>query len=155
MINLKIKNHNYYKEDIFLNDIDNYKNNNFNKNRLFEYLNDSEYFRTTFIKYSFSFKYKIIKMEYNIGFYDVKNNLILPSNLALNKNINIICNIIINNNKSIDSLANIYNNKYFKCIEFCIINENIKFGIKIYMINQSKKFLTFHFFTEKIFNFKI
>jgi len=156
LINLIIKNYNYYKEDIFLNDIDNYKINNFmdfNKDSLLEYLNESEYFRITFIKYSFSFKYKIIKMEYNIGFYNVKNNLILPSNLALKKNINIICNIIISNNKSIDSLANIYKNKYFKCIEFCIINENIKFGIKINMINQNKKYLIIHFFTEKIFNY--
>ena len=85
LINLIIKNHIYYKEDIFLKDIDNYKDNNFmgfNKDSLFEYLNESEYFRITFIKYSFSFKHKIIKMEYNIGFYDVNNNLILPPNLA-------------------------------------------------------------------------
>ena len=36
----------------------------------------------------------------------------------------------------INSLPNIYQNKYYECIEFININEKIKFGIKIY---QSKE----------------
>ena len=85
MIILKIKKNNYYKEELLLNDIDKYNNNNlmdFNKDCLLEYLNNSEYLRITFINYKFSFKYKIIKIEYYIGFYDLMNNLILPSNLT-------------------------------------------------------------------------
>ena len=150
------KNQNDYKEDLLLNEIVNCKDNdlmNFNKNCLFKYLNDSEYFRITFIKYSFSFKYNIIKIEYNLGFYDINDKLILPSSLPQNKNFEIICNILINDKESIDSLANIYKNKYFNCIEFCLINENIKFGIKIYQIKQKKNYLSVYYFTDKIFNF--
>ena len=150
------KNYINYNEKPIINNINNVNKKNkldFNKNCLYEYLNNSEYFRITFMKYSFSFKYKMIKMEYNIGFYDKNNSLILPSNLALYKNLHIICNIITKDKKSIDSLANIYKNKYFNCIEFCKINENIKFGIKIYQINEKIKYLSIYFFTEKIFSF--
>ena len=158
MIISNIKNYNdynYYNEKPIINDIINFNKNKiyFNKYCLYEYLNNSEHFRINFMKYSFSFKYKMIKMEYNVGFYDKNNSLIPPSNLALYKNLHIICNIITKDNKSIDSLAYIYKNKYFNCIEFCKINENIKFGIKIYQINKKIEYLAIYFFTEKIFSY--
>ena len=139
MMASKLKNYTYNNKQLFFNN---------------EYLNNSEYFKITFMKYSFSFKYKMIKIEYNIGFFDKNNNLILPSGLTLYKNLHIICNIIIKDNKSINSLANIYKNKYYNCIEFCNINEKIQFGIVIYRLNKNIEYTTINFFNEKIFNFK-
>ena len=69
---------------------------------------------------------------------------------------NIICNIRIGNNKYIDSIANIKNNKFFQCNEFFNINEKIRFGIKICFINEEKKeeFQNFYFSTNQQ-NYKI
>ena len=126
----------------------------FNKDCLIDYLNNSESIKLAFFNYSFSFKFQMIKIQYNIGFYNKNNNLILPSNLALYNDLHIICSIEFKNN-SIDSLANIYKNKYFNCIEYFKINENIKFGIKIYknIINKYTQYLTIFFFTEKIISY--
>ena len=121
----------------------------FKKHFLLEYLNNSEFFKIIHVQYSFSFKFKKMKVEYNFGFYDKNNNIILPSDLALYNNLHVFCNIQIKNN-SIDSLSNIYKNKFYNCIEFCEINENIKFGIKI---KYNKQFSKIHYFTEKIFTY--
>ena len=131
---------------------------------LFNYFNNSTikdiYFNSTYIKYYYSFHFSMIKIEYSIGFYE-KNNLLLPSNFSLLKKMNVICHFqIIDNNKYIDSIANINNNKYFKCIEFFNMNEKIKFGIKIWLINEDKKkkFKNFYFSSNrqnyKIFKYK-
>ena len=135
-----------------------------NKYFLFNYFNNTTikdiYFNSTYIKYYYSFHFSMIKIEYSIGFYE-KNNLLLPSNFSLLKKMNVICHFqIINNNKYIDSIANINNNKYFKCIEFFNMNEKIKFGIKIWLINEDKKkkFKNFYFSSNrqnyKIFKYK-
>ena len=87
--------------------------------------------------YSYSFKFNMIKIEYSIGLYDEKENLISPTDASLYYNISLLCNIIIEYyNISIDSLANIKRNKYFNCIEFYNINEKITLGIKIIIINN-------------------
>ena len=153
IINEYIHNEDFYLKNLYL--FNNNNNFEFNKNFLIEYLNNSENFKLTYLNYSFSFKFQMIKVEYNIGFYDKNNNLILPSNLALYNDLHIICSISFKNN-SIDSLANIYKNKYFNCIEFFKINEKIKFGIKIYKENEiinKSKYLAIIFFTEKIFSY--
>ena len=135
-----------------------------NKYFLFNYFNNTTikdiYFNSTYIKYYYSFHFSMIKIEYSIGFYE-KNNLLLPSNFSLLKKMNVICHFqIIDNNKYIDSIANINNNKYFKCIEFFNMNEKIKFGIKIWLINEDKKkkFKNFYFSSNrqnyKIFKYK-
>ena len=54
----------------------------YNKYYLFKLIKNYEdknhYFNITYFDYSYSFKYNIIKIEYNIGgFYDKKNNLII------------------------------------------------------------------------------
>ena len=87
---------------------------------------------TLFSDYLFSFKYNIVQLEYKFKLYEYDNKIISPSEF-LNININFICSIkILNNNIVINSLANIYENKYFKCIEYYKIFEKINFGIKIY-----------------------
>ena len=102
----------FYIGEFYLKNLNIFNNNNFiefNNNSLKEYLNNYENFKLTFMNYYFSFKYQMIIVQYNIGFYDKNNKLILPSNLALYNDLHIICSIAFKN-KSIDSLANIYKN---------------------------------------------
>ena len=92
---------------------------------------------------------KIVKVEYRIGFYNDNDDLIHPSDLTLYNKLHIVCHYNENNNH-IYSLANIYNNKYFKCLEFFSLHQKVKFGINIlkhHKIYNSKKIF---FFLTKI-----
>ena len=84
--------------------------------------------------------------------------MIFPSDLPLYNNLHIICVIeIINKNIIISSLPNIYQNKYYECIEFINIKEKIKFGIKIYQSKEKEENMEDFkkvFFLEKLFNYK-
>ena len=146
---------NYINEKTLIkNNIDFNVNNliSYNKYYIDKYLKYFGYFNVTHIDYFFSFKYNIAKVEYRIGFYDNNNNIIIPSDLSLYNNLLIICHIKPNNDYfSIDSLPNIYQNKYFSCIEFFNLNEKINFGIKIYQINESIASSNILFFREKGF----
>ena len=119
-------------------------------------------------RYCYSFKYNIVKLDYSIGFYDEEENLISPTDISLYYNKSILCNILIEYNINIDSLANIKSNKYFNCVEFYKMNEEIAVGIKIYNIAENNinnyillftnKFLNYniiYFNVDKIFNFLI
>ena len=104
-INLKIK-----KDKLFNNNIFKISNVTYFINNLFFYIVD--------IKYSFSLKIGKIKIQYYIAIFDDNKNLIQPSDFILYKGLHIICHMtIINNNINIDSIANIYENKYFSCVE--------------------------------------
>ena len=140
----------------------NYENNNLlNKTYLnFNYLsfgdNKIYYFKIINARYCYSLKYKITKFEYNIGFYDKKEDLISPSDLSIKKNISLICNIEIKYyNISIDSLAGIKKNNYFNCIDYFNISEIVTFGIKLYDIIESKALKYTQLFTSNIFNYTI
>ena len=85
-----------------------------------------------FYNYSFSFKFNITKIEYFFDFYDNKNKLILPPDMTLYNHLHISCYINENNRFYIHSLAEIFENKYFSCIEFINLNETVKFGINIF-----------------------
>lgn len=101
------------------------------------------------IFFCFSLKFNIVKIEYEIGFYENKS-LILPSDLILNYNLSIICHMIIkNNNIEMNSLPNIYQNKYLKCIEIFKIDEKIDFGIKLYRTNETSFFSIIYLFNNK------
>ena len=89
-----------------------------------------------------------MKVEYYIGLYDENNNIIKPSEISLYNNLSIICTIVLEIDNNINSLANIYKDKYYYCIEFCKINETIKFGITIY---GTRKNCCFILFSDKIF----
>ena len=85
--------------------------------------------------------------------------VIIPTDLLSYNNINIFCSIEKKKNIEIYSLANIYGNKYFKCIEFININEEIKFGFKI-IYNKKEKLKnieynsnSFFLFNEKLINY--
>lgn len=125
----------------------------YNKFYINKYLNNYIFFNVTYPKYSFSLKYNIAKVEYNITFYDEYNQLFFPSDLMLYNDFHIICYIKINNTShSVNSLANIYN-KYFNCIEFYNLNEIINFGIKVYHKNENIYYSNFFFFFENDFNY--
>ena len=102
-----------------------------------------KYFEISLKNYSFSFIYKKVKIEYNICFFDKNNNIIPPSYLFFN-NLQLMCHIQ-NQNITIDSLSNIYPNKYFYCIEFFNTTENIQIGIVIYRSNEKLKNYDFFF----------
>ena len=113
---------------------------------------DELYFRVSPLKYSFSYKYNIIEVEFIIGFYDKNNNPIIPSNLALYNDLHIICHNKFKYNATINTLPDIYQNEYFKCLDYFKIKENIKIGIEIF-INE-KKYIKIYFFSHKNINFK-
>ena len=118
------------------------------------YINSYIYFYVTNFNYSMSFKYNIAKIKYNIAFYDSNNNIIFPTEVILNNNLRIFCHINIkNNNISVYSLANINNNKFFSCIEFFNINENISFGIKINHINLESNYYNVYLNLENNLNY--
>jgi len=119
--------------------------------------NNLDFFRLFDIKYLYSFKYNIIKVEYNIEFYESDKNLILPSDLTLYKNLHIFCHIesntLNNSNIIINSYPDIIENKHFKCIEYFNIYENIKYGIQIFEINEDGESINNlkYFFSGEIF----
>ena len=133
-------------------------NNNYNliplnKYYINNFLKKYIYFNITNVKYSFSLKYNIAKIEYNITFYDENDNIIFPSDLLLYSNFRVICNINVNNtNYNIYSLANIYN-KCFSCVEFSNLNEIIYFGIKIHIINENINYSKFYFILKTKLNY--
>lgn len=104
--------------------------------------------------YSFSLKFKIAKLEYNIEFYDTKNNSIIPSYLTRYHNFHILC--IMNDkttNISIFSIPTIDKNQYFKCIEYFHLNEKIEFGISLYIINNYIEYFNKFFFKNELINY--
>ena len=126
-----------------------------NKNFLSDYFKNIDYkndlnFNITTINYSIDSNKNNIKVEYLINFFDKDNNLVTPSDLTLYNKLHILCNLnIINNNINIISLANIYENKYYKCIEFFNKNDKIKFGIKIYKNDKNLEYCIINMFSYK------
>jgi CDP-glycerol glycerophosphotransferase (TagB/SpsB family) len=110
------------------------------------------------ISYIINHRLNIIQVEYNISFYHKNHTSIIPSDLSLNYNLHLICHFKkIYSNLSVDSLAFIQQNKYFKCIEYININEKINFGIVLYELNDSNSCINFthYFFDDSSFNYKI
>ena len=131
-----------------------------NENNLLKYYNYFEnifeYFNVINIKFIYSYKYKLIKVEYKIQFFDRYKYLILPSDLTLYKKIQIFCHLeIINSKLKINSLANIIDNKFFKCTEFYNINEKINMGFILYQNlddKDIKKYYYLYYISKEIFN---
>ena len=154
---------------LFKNNKRNYCINKINDNslsiheyHLFEYFKNHKekkfFFNLINIKYNYSLKFNLLKVIFNIKFFDENKNLISPSDLTLYYNVNIICIMkIINNNIQINSLPNIYLNKYFECVEFFQIKEEVEIGIKIEekeVKNHKMKEYLLLFFSKSLFNFK-
>ena len=118
------------------------------------------YFKLYNFSYIFNIRFNIIRVEYNILFYYKNFSLIAPSDLSLKYDLHLICHIYdIKSNISIDSLSFIDSNKYFKCIEYVNLNEEINFGIIIYKtkniaFNETLSInYTEYFFSNSIFNY--
>jgi len=114
--------------------------------------------KITYLDYSYSLLYRIAEVNYCINFYDEYNNSIIPSKLTL-FNFHIICYMNSKRNENnFETFANIYENKYFCCLEYFNIGEKIEFGIKVYNSNISYderyEDLKFFFFKDNIFHFK-
>ena len=124
------KTHNYSLKNIFKN---------------IEIQNDIFFNFTNIILFS-SYKFNVSELNFNITFFDNKNELIKPSELTLFYKLHIVCYAKIENKIYIESLANIFQNKELNCIEYFNIKQKISFGIKIYneefesvIINSSLK----------------
>ena len=136
----------------------NNKTNNVNNLlNYYNYLEDIfEYFKIIDIKFIYSNKYKLIKLEYKIQFFDRYKYLILPSDLTLYKKMHIFCHLeIINSKLKINSLANIIEDKFFKCTEFYNINEKINMGFILYQNiddKDSEKYYSLNYISKEIFN---
>ena len=150
-----LKNNSIYNYNLIKNRIVNNHYNLIPSNKFYinNYLKNYLFFNVTYLKYSFSLKYNIAKIEYNITFYDENENIIYPSDLLLYSDFRIICNININNtNSNIYSLADIYNT-CFSCVEFFNLNEDIKIGINIYNINENINYLKSYLILDNICNY--
>lgn len=114
------------------------------------------YFNINKINYSFSKKFGLIEVKYFINFRDNNYNNIKPSNILSFYKMNILCNIYISEtNKNIYSIANIYENRYFFCVEYIKIEDKANFGIMIYKINNTNEEIEYYqqfFFSDEIFN---
>lgn len=114
------------------------------------------YFKIVNLSYILNFRFNIIQVEYLIQFHHENYSLIIPSDLSLNYDLHLICHMnMIDLDSSIDSLAFIYLNKYFKCIEYINIKEKINFGIIIYEFKNSTSCtnITQYLFDDEIFNY--
>ena len=117
-------------------------------------IKDYDYFNITYMNYDFSVKYNIARIEYNLQFFDKNDNYITPSDLALYKDIQVICMLEINNAESIIfTFPNIIDNKFFQCVEYFGTNEKISVGIKLYQNTDFIKSYPIRFVTEEKFNF--
>ena len=126
----------------------NYNNNVFNENNIFYNLSN--------FSYIFNFRFNIIQVEYKILFYHKNFSIITPSDLSLYYDLHLICHInIIESNLNIDSIASIYLNKYFHCIEYINIDEKVKFGIKLYKPKNGVSCINYtqYFFNDNVFNY--
>jgi len=136
----------------FLISFDKYINSSFhNQFYLSGFKEFDLFFNISLVKYCFSFKFKLVEIEYNLYFYNRNEQLIIPSDLALYYDLHIFCHSKKKFNIYLDSIANIYKNKYFNCIEYFQLNEKIKLGIKIY--NYYKKNITLYFLDNNIINY--
>ena len=135
------------KSDGQLNLKENYNNltfyNDFNININSNFKKDFfKYFKIYNVNYFLSLKFKLVKIEYIIAIYKNDNNLIIPSDLFLYYNLNVICIIEkIKSKNIIYSLAKVYKNKYYQCTEFFNITEKIKIGIKLFKYNEKDEII--------------
>ena len=140
--------------------IDGYHNfDNFHENKFSTFIKNVRnipniLLTVTKINYYYSKEYNLIQIIYYIKITDIFA-LLKPSDLTLLYDLHMLCNIHISeNNENLYSIPNIYKNKLFFCVENIHFNDNVKFGIKIYKINENEEIESyeFFFFTQNIIN---
>ena len=141
-INFFHSNINYISQSYYINQF-NYENKN-----------SSLIFNIFLLNYSFSYKFHMAKISFNIAFYNQNKELIIPSDITLYYKLHILCQSNeIGSNIFVKSIANIYQNKYYNCIEYFNINERIKLGILIYKMNKYFEYNEYYLFTNNIFDY--
>ena len=148
----------YLYKKIPLNYINNNLNSIFNYNYNFKLNYEKEIinlkFKISLINYSYSYKFHMARISYNLAFYNDKNNIIIPSDLTFLYKLHIICiSNEINSNIVVKSIANIYENKYYNCIEYFNINEKMSFGIIIYKIDKYFEYNEYYLLINSILDF--
>jgi len=132
----------FFNENINLDKNDlklKFYNYNHSFNNFVKIKEDCIYFKISELKYFYSFKFNLVQIEYKFTFHNNNNDLISQSELSFYKNIQIICNIEILNSKIINSISDIYQDKYFRCIEYFKLNEKIRIGIIIVQKNDNEE----------------
>ena len=133
--------YNYKLNESFIEEYDEIENeNNFN----FSY-------KMTDFKYTFSKRFSIVEVKYNVTLYDNKT-LIKPSDIKRLYDCHFFCYMKnLNSQNTIYSLANINQNRDFYCIEYLNINEKVEFG---FIIQKNKLSYDFIFlFSDKIIDY--
>lgn len=145
---------NFQQNNNINNKIINFKNYSIYSFRKNSTVNTNLFVSVTNITYSYSKKYELVEVKYFIKFINDKKDLIKPSDITFVYNMHILCDIYIyDNQENIYSLANIYNNQLFFCVEYMKINEPINFGIKIYSYDEGLdqiKTNNYFSFTDKL-----
>ena len=124
-------------------------------NNTYEFFNPEKlYYKIDLISYSFSYQFNIIRLEYNIAFFDEKKNLIIPSFLTLLYKLHIFCQTIkSNSNIGFKYIANILKNKFYNCIEFSKINQSFIYGMSIYKTNKYTEYFTKYYFNNNLIDY--
>ena len=146
--NEKIYNINNNSMILVQNTTDNTNNSNINKSELIHFIRyesvffnsfdlfkiaRKKYFNIISLNYSFSTKFKLVKLEYILGLYDQNQTLLIPSDLSLYNELHFSCFLETEKyKKTVNTLPDIYLGKYLKCTEIFYYGENIKFGLTMY-----------------------
>ena len=143
-----------YKNNSIIVDNKNINNKNINCIfRVFRVDNFSIFFNLTSMNYSFSYKFGKVEFEYYFLFYDNENNFIFPSDLALYYDLHVFC-VSKKKNITLQSIGNIYLNKYFNCLEYIDFSMPTKFGLNIcYYSSNSSNCTLFDLFDSQYFDY--
>ena len=97
------------------------------------------------INYIYSEEFNLIEVTYYINLFDLKFNLIKPSNFSLLYNTGLLCNLYnVEINENIYSFPHIYENRCYFCIEYIKLSDKAKFGVVFYKINELNEKVEYH-----------
>ena len=139
-----------YKK-IYINPYDKAINNNIiNKLESLRVSDLNFFFKLTSINYCFSYKFDKVELEYYFLLFDSENRLIIPSNLSFYYNLHIFCTLK-KRKVNLQSITDIYQDKYFNCLEYFELNQSTKIGFEI--CDESSKCVIVNLFDSKNFDF--
>ena len=144
---IKFNSNNYYEDDGLVT------YNRYYINNYVPFFKNLDFFNITHVTYDFSLKQNMVRMEFNLEFYDKNETLMTPSDFALYKGIQIICTFEIDKSTIIYSFPQIVDNKYYQCIEYFDIEEKFTIGIKLYQTVDHLRAYQIKFFTDVKFNY--
>ena len=132
----------------------------YNKNQRYILINNITYNSKIYlnisdITYSYSIKFGLINAKFFVNFLDANFMAIKSFNVLSYYRLNIICNLYISEeNINIYSIANIYDNNFFFCVEYIKIEDKANFGILIYNKNSSDEEIQYfqYFYYNPILN---